>query len=217
MLFGGLTVPDLIARAIALLIAITIHEFAHAWMAFRLGDPTAKTMGRLSLNPLVHLDMLGTLMLLSAGFGWGKPVPVNPYNLRNGPKAGMAVTSLAGPVSNLILAGILALPLRFGLIPGRFGAADSLLPTVPELVLTIIFLNIVLAVFNLIPLPPLDGFKVAMGLLPSRIAAPLMRYQSYGPLLLLGIIAIGWITPFNPLWMIIRPFFNFFLGLFLGF
>ena len=140
-----------------MLVAITIHEFAHAWAANRLGDRTATALGRLSLNPLRHLDPLGTLMLLTAGIGWGKPVPVNPYNLRNGPKAGMAVTSLAGPLSNLLLAAALSVPLRLGLAPFTIWGASALLPSLGELLLTVIIMNIGLAIFNLIPIAPLDG------------------------------------------------------------
>jgi Zn-dependent protease len=215
MLFGGLSVADLLSRAIGLLIAIAVHEAAHAWMANRLGDSTAKSLGRLTLNPLRHLDMLGTLMLLTAGFGWGKPVPVNPYNLRNGPKAGMAVTSFAGPLSNMFVAALVALPLRFGLVPLEFGTSN-IVPSVAGVLLSIVLLNIGLGIFNLIPIAPLDGFKVALGLLPRNLAMPLARTEAYGPLILLGLLLVGRVLPIDPLGAIMGPVFNVLLKVFLG-
>ena len=216
MIFRGLTIAQFISRIIALLVAITVHEFAHAWMANRLGDRTATDQGRLSLNPLRHLDPIGTLMLLTAGFGWGRPVPVNPYNLKNGPRAGMAWTSVAGPVSNLLMAAIIALPIRFGLIPLNGWAGNNVIPGVMELIFTIIVLNIGLAVFNLIPVPPLDGFKVALGILPRDLAIKLLPLERYGGILLLGLLALGWVLPIDPLGAIMNPAFDFFLGIFLG-
>jgi len=215
MLFRGMDFAQLLSRIIALLIAITIHEFAHAWMANRLGDRTATAQGRLSLNPLKHLDPIGTLMLFTAGFGWGRPVPVNPHNLKNGARAGMAWTSLAGPVSNLITAAIFSLPFRFNLVP-MLGGGGSVLPGVADILFTIILYNIGLAAFNLIPVPPLDGFKVALGILPRGLAVRLLPLEQYGGILLLGLLALGWVLPIDPLGMIMNPFFNLFLGLFLG-
>lgn len=216
MLFRGMTFAQLLSRIIALLIAITIHEFAHAWMANRLGDRTATQQGRLSLNPLRHLDPIGTLMLFTAGFGWGRPVPVNPYNLKNGPRAGMAWTSVAGPVSNLLTAVVFALPFRLNLVPLTGGGA-GLFPSVAEVLFTIILFNIGLAAFNLIPIPPLDGFKVALGIIPRNLAVKLLPLEQYGGILLLGLLALGWVLPIDPLGMIMTPFFDLFLGLFLGF
>ena len=141
---------------IFILLAVTIHEFAHAWMAERLGDPTARLSGRLTLNPLVHLDVLGTLTLIFFGFGWGKPVPIDPYNLRS-PKRDQALISLAGPVSNLLLTLVLALINR--IYP---------LPTLILYPLAIV--NLSLGLFNLLPLHPLDGSKVLIGLLPLEMA-----------------------------------------------
>lgn len=216
MLFGGLSLPAILANAIALLIAITIHEFAHAWMATRLGDPTARLRGRLSLNPLVHLDALGTLMLLFAGIGWGKPVPVNPYNLRNGPKAGLALTSAAGPLSNLLLAALFSIPLRLGAIPIRGWNSSAFLPSPAYILFSIVLMNIALAIFNLIPLAPLDGFRVAVGLLPNPWAVKLARIETYGPLILLGLLLMGRVLSVNPLSALMSPFINLFLRLFLG-
>lgn len=142
---------------IALVTAISIHESAHAWVAWRLGDPTAKNAGRISLNPLVHLDLVGTLFLLLAGFGWGKPVPVNPSNFKN-PKLDEFKVALAGPISNFIFAAILAIIVRF--IP--------LGNIVNEIFLATIQFNIILMFFNLLPVPPLDGSSILQIILPEE-------------------------------------------------
>ena len=139
--------------AVALVVAVTIHEFAHAFIADRLGDPTPKINGRVTLNPLAHLDPVGTLAILIANIGWGKPVPYDPYNLAN-PKRDSLLISLAGPASNFILASLLALLLRFSPVPTM-------------IVLPMIMINIGLGVFNLLPIPPLDGSKILSGLLPG--------------------------------------------------
>lgn len=167
---------SLIIWAIALLIAITIHEFSHALAADKLGDPTASLAGRISLNPLKHLDPIGTLMLLFFRFGWGKPVPFDPFNLRH-PKRDSALISLAGPASNLILASLLALLIRF-------------LPSVLSvLAIPLIIMNINLAVFNLLPIPPLDGAKILYGFLPRSWADEYNDFMgSYGSILLILLI-----------------------------
>jgi Zn-dependent protease len=188
----GFDLARFAAIIVAVLIAIDVHECCHAWMADRLGDPTARSLGRISLNPLVHLDPLGTLMIfLTAitgfGIGWGKPVPVDPYRLRSGPMTGMGIVSLAGPAANLTTAAVLAIPFRLG------GAA---LPgTALELLFVIAMVNIGLAIFNLIPVPPLDGYGVLMGILGSirsgwayRWSYKLARYERYGPMILLLVI-----------------------------
>lgn len=144
---------------ISLVIVVTVHEFCHALAADRLGDPTPRVNGRLTLNPLAHLDPLGTLALLLFRFGWGRPVPIDPFNLRN-PRRDAALISLAGPGSNLILAGLLALPFKF-------------LPVVPllsQFLTILITLNIALALFNLLPIPPLDGASILLGFLPKELA-----------------------------------------------
>lgn len=196
----------------AILIAITIHEYAHGYIAYRLGDNTAFFAGRLTLNPLKHIDPIGTLMLLFAGFGWAKPVPVNPYNLMN-PKRDMVLVSLAGPASNLILAVFFTLVFR--LLPvGVFqvGFGDSLFTM---LYLTIQF-NVVLAWFNLIPLPPLDGFKILAGLLPHRLSAKLMAYEQIGSFFLVGLFLLGALTGISIIGKIFFPFVQFTLSLLLG-
>lgn len=188
---------------VALLVAITVHEASHAWMAYNLGDATAKNLGRLSLNPIVHLDPVGTLMmfitvLAGFGIGWGKPVPVNPYNLRNGAKAGMAMVSFSGPLANLVTASFFALFLRLDVPLGPF----------LELVNYVVIINIVLAFFNLIPLPPLDGFKVLLGLLPYREAYALLRLERFGPGLLLLVILGGMYTGLSIFRYILYPLVN---------
>jgi Zn-dependent protease len=217
----GLDLPRFVAIIIAVLIAIDVHECCHAWVASEMGDPTARQMGRVSLNPIVHLDPLGTLMIfLTAitgfGIGWGKPVPVDPYRLRYGPRIGMGIVSLAGPLANLTTAVLLAIPFRMGTL---------VLQSFPSFLLELLFIvsmvNIGLAVFNLLPLPTLDGYGVLMGILAS-IRAPwayrwsytIERYASYGPMfLLILIIADRYIPLFS---LIVRPPFSLLVRLILG-
>lgn len=189
---------------LALIIAISVHEFSHSLVAYWQGDDTSKRMGRLSLNPLVHLDPIGTLLLFIVGFGWGKPVPVNPYNLRRGAVSGMALVSLAGPLSNLVAAGL------FGL-PSKMIGGNS-----PDILTYIVFFNIILALFNLIPLPPLDGFKIALGLLPRHLSYSFSRLEAYGPMLLLVVVVVDNFTRLGILWKTLGPAVNFFMRLFSG-
>lgn len=163
---------------VALLVAITIHEFSHAWMADKLGDPTARINKRLTLNPLAHLDPIGALALFLTGFGWGKPVPIDPYNLHS-PKRDAALISLAGPASNLILASLLSLTFKIF----SFSQFSFLV------LISIITLNVVLAVFNLLPIPPLDGSKILMGLLPHDLAFKFEEnLGQYGLILLIFVL-----------------------------
>ena len=201
------------AVAPALLIAVTVHEFSHAVVATYLGDHTARRLGRLSLNPMRHLDPMGAIMMLLVGFGWGKPVPVNPFFLRSGPRTGMSAVSAAGPVSNLITAALCAVPIRAGLVPWHspfaFSGLDGPLTGLfADLLGFVIFYNIILAIFNLIPLAPLDGSKVAIGLLPPGPASAMARREAYGPVILLGIIMLDWATNLNLLWGVLRPIVN---------
>lgn len=186
------TIVGFLNRIIALIIAITVHEFAHAWTAHELGDSTSSRQGRLTLNPLAHLDPMGSLMILVAQFGWGKPVPVNPYMLRMDPTVGMALVSVAGPVSNVLTAFLFALPIRFGLLtlapPGMVGTLAGLLAS-------IILINLVLAIFNLIPLAPLDGYKVALAFLPANLARQARQLETYGPLILILLIFLPNLIP----------------------
>ncbi len=197
LLLQNFSLAQLIALSIAFVVAIDIHEFSHAWVAAQLGDSTARSQGRLTLDPRAHLDPLGTLMIYVAGFGWGKPVPVNPWGLRRGPKEGMALVSLAGPVSNLLLATLLAIPFRLGVIRFSLAGMGGLVPTLSGIIVMALYINIILAVFNLIPISPLDGFKVAVGLLPEPWAGQLARYEQKGPIILLGLIMVDYILPFS--------------------
>jgi len=167
--------------AAALIISISIHEFAHAITADKLGDPTARYLGRVTLNPLAHLDPIGTVMLLLAGFGWGKPVPFNPINLSN-PKRDAAIISFAGPLSNFLLATALALIFKLLLTLGGMNVVIS-----GFLYLTI-FYNLILGVFNLIPIHPLDGFKVVNGLLPTELSMQWLQMEPFGIIILLILI-----------------------------
>ena len=168
--------------AIGLVIAITIHEFAHALAADKLGDPTPRLQGRLTLNPLSHLDPIGTLMLLVASFGWGKPVIFDPYNLKD-PKRDAAIISIAGPLSNIILATLLSLFIRLSPLMGP--QIEAFTP----ILFPIILLNVMLAVFNLVPVHPLDGGKILVGILPEQQAAIVETLLSrYGTIILIMLI-----------------------------
>lgn len=172
----------LLRRLAAVLLCLTVHETCHGLTAWALGDPTAKEQHRLSLNPLRHIDWFGFAMLLVAGFGWAKPVPVNPTYFKH-PKGGMALTALAGPVSNLLLAAALLFAARLA----RFMAPMWLLYFLLEAAL----LSVGLGLFNLLPIPPLDGSKVLFSLLPDRQYRWLLRYERYGFVLLLALAAVG--------------------------
>lgn len=196
---------------LALLVAITVHEFSHALVAEGQGDHTARALGRLSLNPLAHLDPMGTLLLLLVGFGWGKPVPVNPHNLRGGFKGGMALVALAGPLSNVLTAAIFALPIRMGLLawhsPFRYSGFAQMTPMwiLADIIGIVIAYNLLLAAFNLLPVAPLDGFKVALGVLPRGIDASFSRLEQYGPGILLAMIGLRYFTEVDILWGVIGP------------
>jgi Zn-dependent protease len=183
------TLPTFISRAITLLIAFTIHELAHAVTAVQLGDDTPRRMGRLTLNPLAHLDPLGSLLLLFAGFGWAKPVMVNPYNLRSGPNLGMAIVAAAGPFSNFVMAALAAIPLRLGIVPDIGGG--QIIPTLARFLQEFIFLNLILMLFNLIPITPLDGSKILRGFAPREWDRPLGMLEQWGPFLLMALVFLG--------------------------
>jgi Zn-dependent protease len=188
MLFN-LTLPTIITRIITLMIAFTFHEFAHAATATALGDTTPKYHGRLTLNPFAHLDIMGTIMLLVAGFGWAKPVPVNPYAVKRKTKAGMMLVSLAGPTTNLLLGLLAAIPLRFGWVPYR-PTTSAFLPTLSDFLLNFLMINLVLFLFNLLPLAPLDGEKVITYFLPPKGVDFFERIRPYSAYILLAIVLI---------------------------
>lgn len=162
---------------VALVISLSVHEFAHAWVSDRLGDPTARHLGRVTLNPKAHVDPLGMLLLVVAGFGWGRPVPFNPLNLKY-PKRDSALIALAGPASNFILATITAVVLKF-VNPGSL---------VEGALYLLVFYNLMLGVFNLMPFHPLDGFKIVGGLLPNNLAVQWYQMQPYGIVILVAFI-----------------------------
>lgn len=182
-----------------ILFGFTIHEFAHAYVAYWLGDDTAARQGRLTLNPLAHLDPMGTLLFVFAGFGWARPVPVDSRFFRNPRRDDILVTA-AGPVSNLVVAIVLGLIFRF--MPGDFGA-DSMLATVKLLMVYAIQINLVLFFFNLLPIFPLDGARIVQRLLPLNEAYAFARLESAGPLILMGLIAIGQLTRFSIIGLLI--------------
>jgi Zn-dependent protease len=195
--FFDLSPSVLISHLVVLLIAFTVHEFSHAWTANYFGDTTPEANGRLTLNPLAHLDPIGSLLLLVAGFGWAKPVPINPYALqRRAPSAVMWV-SLAGPLSNLLMAIVAAIPFRLGILSmndamtALFSAKSHFLPTLPQLLFTFVEINLVLMLFNLIPLAPLDGDKIAEYFFPPSWDRVLDRIRPFGPVVLLVLVFFG--------------------------
>ena len=192
-----------------LLFALSFHEFAHAWMAHKCGDNTAARLGRLTLNPLAHLDLFGSLMILFVGFGWAKPVPVDPRFLKK-PRSDMMKIAAAGPVSNLLLA------LTSGLVFRLQGPYPILSDNLLLMVYYFTSINISLAIFNLIPVSPLDGSQIFSGYLMKNNPQLAWKIQSYGPQVLFGLILFGYLTGFSVIWFLMRPFVNFFMFLFAG-
>ncbi len=201
---------DFLARALiaapAILFSLTVHEFFHAYLAYRFGDSTAKDMGRLTLNPLKHLDLFGTVMMFMSQFrfGWAKPVPVNPYNLRN-PRVADFWISAAGPLSNMGLAFI------FGML---FRMAASGMMNMPPVIIyflkVAVMINVSLAFFNLIPIFPLDGSHILASILPDKYGPKLAEFQRFGPFILIILIITG------GFWFVLGPFIRIFVYLFAG-
>ncbi len=216
--------PALIIRQIAItalpiLIAIILHEVAHGFVANKLGDPTAKMLGRLTLNPIAHIDVFGTivmpllLFILTSGqfvFGYAKPVPINPYNFKN-PKRDMAISAAGGPATNILLAIFSVLVLKYAVIPASaFVPGDVVAKVLKPLVAMLTAsasINVILASFNLIPIPPLDGGRVLMGVLPHKQAAALGKIEPFGMIIVLVLVATGMAS------YIIMPLIRLFLGL----
>lgn len=202
---------------VALTLAFTIHEFAHAYVAYLFGDPTAKNESRLTLNPIAHLDPVGTILIFLMGFGWAKPVPVNRYYFRH-PRRASILVSLAGPVSNLILAFFVLFGLKLLILTGVMDSSETTANIFSHLVDTIVQLNIVLLLFNLIPLPPLDGYRIVEDLVKPDLRIRMQQYEHYGVL----IFVLFWITPignyiFNPMFNQLAPAIYSFLLSVLGF
>ena len=198
--------PEVLVLLIpVLLFALVFHEFSHGWVAYKLGDPTAKNQGRLTLNPIAHLDPFGSMMILFVGFGWAKPVPVDSRYLAN-PREDMMKIAFAGPASNLFLALIGGVLIR---LTGYAGPLTSMLILFTQI-------NISLAVFNMIPIPPLDGSQIFSGIMIRRNPQLVMQLQMYGPQILMGLILFGMFTGVSVIWAFMSPFVNFFMFLFAG-
>jgi Zn-dependent protease len=187
-------ISQLTILAPPLLLALTLHEFAHGYVAFRLGDPTAKDLGRLTLNPLKHLDPLGTIAFFIIKFGWAKPVPVNPANFKN-PRQDMLWVALAGPATNLMLAIVCALLVKVLVIMAQSlpysTLAEAILVPLHGMLVAGVWINVVLCVFNFLPIPPLDGSRILSGLLPEHLAKSYMQVERYGFIILLVLLATG--------------------------
>lgn len=192
MIFLDFTPAQIAGIAVALVVGITFHEFSHAFIADQLGDHRPRALGRVSLNPVAHIDPIGALVFLIAGFGWGKPVPVNIYALRPG-RIGMALVSAGGPIANVIVAIAAAIVHRVMEMAGVGGFAL-------DLVQAIVFFNLVLAILNFIPIPPLDGYNFVLSFLPPRMAFAVQRYAPYGMIALLILVFV----PGSPLSLLLR-------------
>ncbi len=176
-----------VMRGIAMLLAIPVHEAAHAFVSDKLGDPTAKNMGRLSLNPMAHFDLLGALCMIFVGVGWAKPVPVYPYRYKN-PKAGMAISAAAGPVSNLLLAFITVILYK---LVYYFTPDTMVWGLLLNFLMVLASVNVSLAVFNLLPVPPFDGSRIALVLLPRRLYFKVMQYERYIFMVMFVLLMLG--------------------------
>ena len=197
------------------LLALTFHEYAHAYVANMYGDDTAKQSGRLTLNPLKHLDLLGTIMIFLVHFGWAKPVPVNPNRLRN-PKKDMLWISAAGPLANMVLALISGIFLRILITMAEAPEQHSVMGLLIFMVFMSLQINLALAIFNILPIAPLDGSKILSGLLPDNYKEIIYFLERYGPFILIGLIIFGRVTGVSILGGLIWPFVKFFSKIFAG-
>jgi Zn-dependent protease len=216
------------AIATALVAGISFHEFSHAFVADLLGDRLPRARGRVTLNPLAHLDPTGTMLMVLVGFGWGKPVPINPNSTAN-PKASLGLTAAAGPVSNFAVAAIVGIPLKadvfpwispfnttaFSFLADRGFSSDQYAGLFLS---SIVLFSVILGVFNLIPIAPLDGFKVALGILPRDLAIEFSKLEQYGPLMLIALIALPFLTggKFGILFEVMQPVIKLLLRIFAG-
>jgi Zn-dependent protease len=218
MLFN-LEPATLVARIIVLVVAFTIHEFAHAWSATQFGDDTPRLNGRLTLNPIAHLDPMGSIVLLFSGFGWAKPVPVNPYALERRSRYAFMWVALAGPMSNLLLAVLAAIPFQLGLVSlsSLFSPSSGYLPSFSLVVFEFVTINLVLMVFNLIPLAPLDGEKILYHLVPYSFRTTMDVIRPYGPMILILLIIAGPYIGLNFFGLVLGPAVSALRSLLIGF
>lgn len=205
-MFGADYFRNALIAAPVILFSLTVHEFFHAYIAYRFGDSTAKDMGRLTLNPLAHLDLFGTLMMFLSGFrfGWAKPVPVNPYNLRN-PRVADFWISAAGPLSNMGLGFIFGMLFRM-----VYAGNIAVPPVIVQFLLFGVMINVSLAFFNLIPIFPLDGSHILRSILPPEYEPRLAAFERFAPYILIFLIVVGGV------WLILGPFISFFVHIFAG-
>jgi Zn-dependent protease len=221
MLFN-LSPSMLISYIFVLLTAFAVHEFAHAFVASRFGDRTPELNGRLTLNPLAHLDIIGSLTLLVAGFGWAKPVPINVYALERRSRWAPMWVALAGPGSNLLMAIVMAIPFKLGLVSAYQAiidinqASSHILPTLSQLLFVFVETNILLMLFNLIPISPLDGEKILYYLLPAGGQRVMDQIRPYGPILLMVLVFSQFLFRVNILGAIITPVMNSLIYLLVG-
>ena len=208
-------IQTLLLIAPPILLALTFHEYAHAFVANKYGDDTAKQNGRLTLNPLAHLDPLGTIMIFLVHFGWAKPVPVNPNRLKN-PKKNMLWISAAGPLANMILALFSGIFLRLIFVTVGKPDQHSITGLLTFMVIMSLQINLALAIFNVLPIAPLDGSKILYGLLPSKHEGKIYFIERYGPFILIGLILFGQFTGVSILGRLIWPFVQFFSNIFAG-
>ena len=212
----------LISRIIVLLTAFSVHEFAHAWTANYFGDETPRINGRLTLNPLAHLDPMGSLLLVVAGFGWAKPVPVNPYTLRRSAPSAMMWVALAGPLSNFLMALLASIPFQLNILNlddlflSFATQGNSIFPTPIEFLWEFITINLVLMLFNLIPIPPLDGDKILDFFLPDAWKDRMAQIRPYGPMILIVLFIAGPYMGIDVLGWILGPPLRFLINLLVG-
>jgi Zn-dependent protease len=202
------TLPQLITYAVILLTCFPVHEFAHAWTANYFGDDTPRLNGRLTLNPLAHLDPFGSILMIVAGFGWAKPVPINPYVLNRRTSAATMLVSLAGPMSNFLMAVLASIPFRLGLVSTQiYQSTRSPLPSLSWFFYLFVYTNLWLMLFNLLPISPLDGEKVLDYFLPPAGARFLETIRPYGPIILLVIIFVLPLVGIDVIGRVITPVF----------
>jgi Zn-dependent protease len=201
-----------VAFAITAVLGFAYHEFAHAIVADRLGDPTPRSFGRITLNPFKHLSLYGLAFLFIIGFGWAV-TPVNPNRLRGNPRQSMAIVAIAGPLANLAMALLFALPIRFDLVSPAYG---DVIPTAWQFLEQGLIINLLLFAFNLMPIPPLDGFTILVGLLPPELAYRLEGLRQYGTLILLGVLVLLPLAGLDLLSLIILPIISFVGSLLVG-